>query len=527
MMRRPQEVRVRPGSQKSQSTSLPAPIAGLNARDPVSNMRPNDAITLENWFPSTTSVDLRNGFVEWNTFTGVCQSILPYAGLTSTKVFPCVKSGSTYSIYDGTSTGPLSVAVVGGAGATVQALTSCRFDSVQFGTVGGAFLSVVNGADTALEYNGTAWSVASLTHASLSSTNKLFTNAVFAERMWFGEKDTFNVYYLPVQTKSGAMSRMNLGSLFKLGGYLNSIITLTDNSDGLADYIGFMSSEGEIIAFTGTDPSSAATWGQVAHFRVGRPVIKGSRAWCKWGTDALVLCADGVYPVRQAFATQNRDSGHAVSDRIRNLLNIDLKFHGTRYGWQLITHPTGSKLIVNVPTNEDVASYQYVMNTETRAWCKFTGWAAFCFSVVLDTLYFGGNGIMVKADTSSTDDGVEITGDAKQAFQYLAGRGRAAHLKMMRPILATDGAYSLGISADFDYKDASPSYLRPVSSGGGDPWGGIWDVEWSGATVVDTRWYGVPGIGHAMAPRLKVRSDGTEVSWSATDVVFEVGGILA
>ena len=96
MRRQPQEIRVRPGSQKSSATAVPAPIGGLNARDSVANMPERDAVKLENWFPKTTSVDLRAGYSAWNTFTGVCQSILVYNSGVATKVFPCVKNGSCF-----------------------------------------------------------------------------------------------------------------------------------------------------------------------------------------------------------------------------------------------------------------------------------------------------------------------------------------------------------------------------------------------------------------------------------------------
>ena len=526
-MRVAREVKVRPGAQKSSSTSLLAPIGGMNSRDSVANMPAKDAIKLENFFPKTTSVDIRNGYTAWSTFTGQCQSILAYSGLTATSVFPCVKNGSTYSIYNGTTAGALSTAVVGGAGATIQALTSCRFDYVQFNTAGGSFMSVVNGADTALEYNGTAWSTATLTHASLTSTNKLFTVGVFGQRMWFIEKDTFNVYYLPVITKSGALAIMNLGSWFKLGGYLNSIITMTDDAAGLTDYICFLSSEGEVIAYSGTDPTTPSAWIQSAHIRIGRPVAKGNRTWCKLGVDALVLCSDGVYPLRKAFATQTQESWLAVSDKIRNSLNGDIALHASKYGWTCMAHPAGSKLIVNVPTAEDSASYQYVMNTQTAAWCKYTGWTAFCFEATKDTLYFGGNGIMVKADTGANDGTAAITGIGKQAFNYLGKRGYAKHMKMSRPILATDGEFSLAVSIDVDYEDNEPSYLQTISGGGGDPWGGVWDVAWSGAVSLKSNWFGVNGIGHAISPRIKATCDGTILSWSATDLVYEGGGILA
>jgi len=521
MMRQPQEVKVRPGAQKSASTSIPAPIGGLNARDSVANMSAQDAVKLENWFPKTTSVDIRNGYTSWNTFTGTCQSILVYTSGSATKIFPCVKNGSTYSIFDGSSAGALSSPVVGGSGPTVAAVTSTRYDYVNFGTTGGQFLSVVNGADVPLQYDGTTWAQSTMTGGTPAN---LFTVGVYSSRLWYLQKNSMNAWYQVTSAITGALTQLNLGMIFKLGGYLNSIITVTDASNTLNDYVAFLSSEGEVVAYTG-DP--AGTFTRVAQFRIGRPVITGNRCWTKWGADALVLCADGVYPLRKAIQDNSRDSGLAVSDKIRNLINGDLSIHGAKYGWCLTVHPTGAKLIVNVPTAEDSAAYQYVMNTQTGAWCKFTGWNSFCFETARDTLYYGGSGVMVKADTGTEDGSAAITADARQAYNYFGVRGRTKHMKMLRPIMGTDGEFQFHIDVDTDYGEKDLSTLYTVAGGGGDPWGGVWDVAWAGAVTPQNRWYSANGIGHAIAIRAKARVDAVSLTWSATDCVYEVGGVLA
>lgn len=528
-MIRQAQVRGNPGGQRSGSSSLPAPIRGINARDSIAAMKPEDAVSMDNMFPTPTSVDLRRGYTNFGTFTGQCESIIVYTGLASTKVFPCVVNGATRSIYDGTSGGALSSAVVGGAGATIEALTSTRFDYQNFGTIGGQFLSAVNGADTPLQYDGTNW-IASLIAppAATGTTAELFTNAVYAERLWFGRKNTFDVCYLPVNSITGTLVRLNLASLFKLGGSLNSIVTLTDNSNTLTDYIGFLSTEGELVAFTGTDPSSATTWARVAHMRIGRPVIKGNRSWCKYGADALVLCADGIIPLRSAIAADKRDLALAISDRIRPLLNSDLIVNGTRNGWALCLHPTGSKLIVNVPTLENATARQWVMNTQHGAWAKFTGWNAFCFESARDQLYFGGNGVLAKADQSSAqkDNTTAISVDVKQAFSYFSTRGRTKHMKAMRPILALNGPVNIAFSVDTNYTDMPPSNYIAVGGTTGDPWGGLWDAVWGGSAFTYATWNTITGIGHAIAPRMKMLASDIELSWSASDFLYEVGGPL-
>lgn len=523
-MRTAAEVKVRAGAQKSLSTTLAAPIGGLNARDSIANMPANDASILENWFPSTTSVDVRHGYTTWSTFTGVCQTILIYNGVSATSVFSCVKNGGVFSIFDSTSAGAVGVAKVGGGGATVEALGNTRFDYVNFGTSGGQFLIAVNGTNNPLQYDGTTWTVSGITGGTPANYQSI---CIYKRRAFLFDKNSFTVRYLPVDTIAGATASINLGSVFRLGGRIVAMATVTDDGGGLVDYIAFISSEGEVVAFTGEDPSAVATWTLSAHFQIGRPVIVGNRTWRKWGTDALVLCTDGVYPLRKAIAADRKIEGLSVSDKIRNLINTDIVVNGARYGWQLMLHSSGNKLLVNVPTNEDIASYQYVMNTQTGAWTKFTGWTAFCFEVAQDTLYMGGNGNMYKGDTGASDNTAMITCDGKQAFNYFGARGRAKSMNLVRPIMSVDGTYSIGVNVNVDYADIPPPNLRVVAGGSGDPWGGIWDAVWSGPAAPQLNWYGVGGVGHAVAVRVKTQTNSVNVSWSATDVVYEIGGVLA
>lgn len=523
-LRQPTQRRGGFGSQKGRPFSLSAPVGGLNARDSVAAMRATDAVEMENFFPTPTSVDVRAGFQDWSTFTGLCHTIIVYSGVSATKVFPCVKNGSTYSIYDGTSSGALSSAVVGGSGPTVQALTSARFDYVNFGTPGGHYLVAVNGADTPIRYDGTTWTASTLSGGTVTNYQSI---GVYAQRLWVFDKNSFTVRYTPVQTVGGATTSLDLGSYFKLGGSLSSIITVTDDAQGATDYIAFMSTEGEIVAYTGTDPSSASDWQQSAHFRIGRPMVLGNRCWVKLGTDALVLCTDGVYPLRSALQNNDRNQSASVSDKIRPLLNQDMVTFGSKTGWGMVYHPTGAKLLVNVPTRNDVKSHQYVMNTQSRAWTKFTGWNALCFDVAQDTLYMGMDGAMVKADTATDDGDADITSFVRQAFNYLSLPGLAKDVTMLQPVIAADGGFQIGIGIDTDYRQQTLSSMRQVSGGSGDPWGGVWDVEWSGGLAMQDNWYGVEGVGQAIAVKLKTVTNGVQLKWSATNGVAVTGGVLA
>lgn len=515
--------------QVAQSQSLPAPIGGLNARDAVALMDPTDAIVLDNWFPSTTSVDLRKGYDAFATFDGDCETVIAYNG-ASAKVFVAIDDGTDISIIDATAGGAVSSAVVGGSGDTVHAPSNARYDYQNFATTGGQFLTLVNGSNDPLEYNGTAWSVSAITdgeNPEVLDPADFFTVAVYAERLWYGEKDTFNVWYLPVQSITGTVAKLWLGSLFKLGGSLSNIITWSaDTASQLADFIAFVSTEGEVVAFTGTDPTDADLWSRVAHFRIGKPVAKGNRAWTKMGAEAVLLTIDGLIPMSLAVMQDRADVAGAVSDKIRNSFNRDVALYGANFGWSVTLHPAGQKLVVNVPLTANSASRQYVMNTQTKAWCRFTGWNAFCFESTKDTLYWGGTDVLAKADTGLDDDGDSINGNAKQAFSYFGQRGRQKQMSMARPILLLDGPIGLGLSVDVDYQDIEPESVVPIAGNAGDPWSDAWDVSWAGASVVYKSWNSIRGYGFAIAPRIKVQSMSVNISWQATDFVYELGGIL-
>lgn len=600
----------RPGAQKSIPATLVAPVGGLNARDSIANMPPTDALALENWFPTTTSVDVRKGWSSWATFTGLCQTVMVYTGPTLTSIFAAVKNGSTYSIFDATGAGAVGTESVGGstfaltgvvitgvggqfsctasspavvinqrvtisgvyggtgsitgyanpttylisatngsttftlktlAGAAVvttagtptgltytvahvEALTNTRFDYVNFSNSGGSYLLAFNGHDNGLTYDGSTWTANGFTGGTPANYQSA---AVYSNRVWVFERDTFNVWYGAVNAITGAMTQFTgVGSLFKLGGKLAAIITLTDNSAAtLADYIGFLSTEGEIVAYTG-DP--ATTFTLAAHFRIGRPVTVGIRTWQKWGVDAAVLCTDGLYPLRQALSAGRKIENFSVTDKIRNLINNDIQVYGAKYGWSVTLHTSGDKMIVNVPTVEDVSSYQYVMNTQTGAWTKFTGWTAFSFAVSQDTLWMGGNGTLVKADTTYNDGVLTITTKCRSAFNYFGQRGLLKQMQYAQPIFTVSGDYHITISTDVDFKDLAPAYLRAVTGGSGDPWGaGLWSARWSGNPVVSLKQYSVNGVGKALSLRISTRTDGVSLSWSATNLVFAVGGILS
>jgi hypothetical protein len=520
-----------------QSYVLPAPVGGLNARDALANMPETDAVVMDNWFPGPSSIAIRAGYTAKATFTGNCETVLAYNGLTGNKLFAAVNNAGTRSIYDITSGGAVSTAAVGGAGNTVQAVTSTQYDWAMFGTASAEVLVLVNGTDNLLLFDGTTWysvtGVSSPYAITGVTTSTLNTVGVYKQRLWFGQKGTFNVWYLPIQQFAGAATQLNLASLFKLGGSLQSIVTISiDNAAGANDYIAFVSTVGEVIVYNGYDPSSVSTWALSAHFRIGRPIATGRRCWAKTGSDAVIICADGFIALSEALLTDRSQTRNALSDKIRNAVNNDVALYGGNPGWQIVLFPIGNKLIINVPS-ATTASYQYVNNTITNTWCTFgksaSSWGALCFETQGDSLYFGANGLVGQADTGATDNGAPITAYCQQAFTYFGNPGQVKQFTMARPIFMSSGPVNTAVDFAVDFSTVPPTSTIPYTVGNSAVWNtALWTTPtyWSDAALSFKSWISVRGIGYAASVIVRTQTTNTSLSWSATNFIYKPGAIF-
>jgi hypothetical protein len=204
--------------------SLPAPTAGWNAKDPLSEMRPDYAPLLDNWFPVTGAVQLRKGYAQYATGLGLgsVETLMPWAGAASSKLFG-VSGGS---IYDVSSSGAVGAAAVTG-------LSNSRFYHTMFGAGGGQYLYACNGFDGPRAYDGSSWSAPTITagSGSLTPSNLIYPWA-FKSRLFFVEKNTAKAWYLPTLSIAGAAQPLDFTSLFTKGGYLVAGGALSRDSAG-------------------------------------------------------------------------------------------------------------------------------------------------------------------------------------------------------------------------------------------------------------------------------------------------------
>lgn len=455
--------------QVSRTVSIPAPVGGWNARDPIGAMPPVDAVFLDNYLPKTTTVALRSGCTNHVTgISGDVETLVAYNGVTTNKLFGAAGS----SIYDMSSAGVVGAAVVTGQ-------TNARWQCSNVSTAGGQFLYMVNGADSPQLYNGTTWQAVTGASAPIAITGVTTSNLihvnVWKNRVFFVEKSTLKVWYLPVSSIGGAASAINFEALFSRGGYLMAMATWTlDAGYGMDDHAVFITSQGQVAIYRGTDPSSASDFFLVGVYDIGSPV--GRRCFEKFGSDLLLITYDGLVPLSKALLTSRVNPGISLTDKIQQAMGDAVITAGSNFGWQAILYPRENIVILNVPVSGQIQ--QYVMNTITGAWCRLTNWSAYCWERFNDRVYFGTTGNVRLAFEGTNDAGTNISADGMQAFANFGANTSLKRWTLCRPILYSDSpsvGVSIGLGVDYDIDPVvnTPSFSSVGTTGLWDS--GVWD----------------------------------------------------
>lgn len=504
--------------QKTQSTSVAAPIGGWNARDALGAMAKLDAVQLTNLWPATSDVWLRYGYTRFATgISGQVESLLAYTSGTQSKLFAAAGT----NIYD--------ISAGGAASVSLGSLTNGRWQYTNITTAGGSYIMCVNGADKLRTFDGTAWhkdgdgGAYDITNVDSATCINI---VLFKNRIWLIPTGSLKVWYLPINSIGGAAVALDMSTLVQEGGYIMAGATWTlDAGYGMDDYLAFITSKGETIVWRLTDPTTPAGIAMIGVYQLGSPI--GRRCMLKYGGDLLIITQDGLVPMASALQSSRLDPRVSLTDKIQFAMSTAISSYSSNFGWQIVYFPKENQLYLNVPVSEGSAQQQYVMNTITKAWCNFTGWNANCWEIYNDDVYFGGNGYVAKAWSGLVDDTSDIPGFGIQSFQYY-GSAAEKQCTMIRPHLLTNGSPSVyvNVNTDFNLSDTTAALsFSPVSYAA---WGSaIWDSSvWGAGLTPVADWQGATGIGFCFAPIFKVASQGIEVQWVSSDMVFQQGGVL-
>lgn len=499
---------------------IPAPVKGWNARDSIAQMGPLDAIQLDNWFPGTTTVDLRLGRGEIAT--------VPSGETIETLMAVALASGA-YIRFAASENGIYNITAGGAIAAVSSAATNGQWESVQINVDGVSYLWCCCGDGTNLSriYNGTTAAWTSLNGTSTPALTGLNSENVAYVSLWkyrliLTEVNSLKFYYGALNSVGGAFTAFDLGQVFRRGGYLVATANWTvDAGDGADDMFVAVSSEGEVAVYSGTDPSNVSTFALIGVYDIGKPI--GRRCFIKLAGDLGLLTEQGLWPLSKALLSSTVDKRVALTDKIQSVFNSYATTYGTVFGWQPVLLPKGPALIVNVPISTTV-SYQFVMNLITGAWCRFTDWSSSCMMVVDGKLYTALGNSVQEAWTGESDNDSAITAIATSAYTYGPARARGKKVNLVRPTLQVSSHVNLSVRILNGFQsppDMAPSASFPTE-------GALWDTAvfdtdaFVGAQSPQRGWKAVKHTpGRAFALQLGIQARDISVSWSQTDFIAE------
>lgn len=486
----------------------------MNDRDSIADMPPTDAVVLENWFPYPSYVGIRKGAIEHATgFNFAVETLAEYLPPSGSSTLFAASGGS---IYDVTLSGPIGAAVQSG-------LSNSRFQTAQITTPGGSFIYFFNGADDPRLWNGSSWVAVngSSTPAITGlTTSEIVHGCVFKNRLFLVLNNSMNLYYLPVLSIGGSVSALDLGSVFRNGGYIMAAYPWTiDAGDGADDHLVVISSNGEFAVYSGTDPSDSSAWRLIGVFNLGKPL--GRRCAAKLGGDLAVNTTGGVYPLGRGLLSATVTRSVALTDKIQNSVSQDADSFYGNFGWDLCLYGDNNMMLLNVPDGSN--QYQYVQNTITGSWCKFTGWNANTFLNASTGLYYGGANSVLLAWTGNVDVTNPIQADCLPAFGYFGAKAFNKYFTMVRPYILTSGNPSILYSLNVDYLESPATGNLSFIAPSGMVWGSMsWGTMiWGGGLSNVTSWNTVGAVANAASIRLKVQNNGSEVRFTNCDYVMQ------
>ncbi|NDF49381.1 MAG: hypothetical protein EB116_04730 [Betaproteobacteria bacterium] len=519
-------------AQVAQLTVIPAPTGGLNYRDPIAAMSPQDALVLTNMIPRQQGVELRKGWRAYAnavTVSGVAQAAESVFGYTApnsanNKVFMATNG----KIYDVTAGGTPTVAVAS------TGSTDNEWWTTQFSTAADTFLLAVSPGAGYWTYSTTSGWV-NRTSTTSNMTTSVRTVAVWKRRVWFTFQNDSNVYYMGnVDAITGTVTSFPMGSILRNGGYVSALFNWTiDAGFSVDDFLVAIGTEGDVGVWEGTDPTSSTTFQLKGAWYVG-PVPRHGSYFTPFGGDVMIVSELGLVPMSKLISgqyTQDQQIGPAskiqsvFAPLVRKLLN-------QRY-FDVFVVPSSEVLVIKLPA--DAGTYrQFAMNVTTGAWCDFVGIPMRSASVIGGQLYFGtSDGLTCKGlfgDLDGVDSvgagGNYVEGDIQTSFQHFGTPAQLKKFSMARPIFIATAPPAMKLTVNTQFQSQSVPGSPYFFSEANGVWNtAVWNVSvWVGQNTYQA-WAGTEGLGYYGSLRMKVRGLPATVFTSA-HMMTELGGVM-
>lgn len=506
--------------------TLPAPTRGIILNENFAYMQPGAAIVCDNWAPTMRGVKLRGGCIRYcdlhaldvpvppvpSTLRKPVISAFEYASGNVQKMF----AGQATKLFDVTSTTPVLVK---------SGQLSGNYVASQLANLSGDHMLVANDAgDYLLHYDGSTWTTY---NASQITTNPAVTpppscatghNLVYVwkyrSRYFFIEGGTMNAWYLPTNAISGVLNLIPLAGACTKGGKLLWGATWSlDAGDGIDEKCVFGTDQGELLIFTGTDPSNASNWRQEGRYAIGAPM--GMNAHMAMGGDLLIATVDGITPISAAITKDSAQLDlNNITVTIKPMWRDEVAAKRS-WSWTMKRWDEYGGIFVTWPGGDPGNRYCAVANAATGAWCRYVGYDATCFIRMRGDMFFGNqDGIVMQADRTGYDDGRPYVATLVGGWEMFQSPPQTVVWHQARASFSSGGGepFQPQLSATTDYVITVPQPPPP----GPDPglaqvWDqGLWDqAKWDQPSVGtpavrNTMWVSIGATGFSHAPVVQV-----------------------
>ncbi|MCP5087447.1 MAG: hypothetical protein GY952_11670 [Rhodobacteraceae bacterium] len=513
-----------PARNKTKPKTFPPPVRGWIRNENLAASGPGGAYVLDNWFPTSKDIRVRGGSNKYATIgSSEVDSLFTYRTGLVEKFF----AADATKVFDISTVADPDVA----PSAAVTGQTSGEYGVAQMGTVGGDYLICCNGDDTPLLYDGSSWSTTSITGVTQADLEAPW---VFGSRMFFVEKDTMSTWYLAIDAISGAASEFSLDGIFQKGGELMFGDTWSlDSGSGLDDKCVFVSTTGEVAIYEGTDPSSASTWSKVGVYQITTPL--GIHAKMRAGGDLIIATEDGMVPLSEAITKDSAAlSLSAVTRQIEPEWKLEYADRASK-SWHVLKWASNNMCVVSLPVIDDTTPARcFVVNLETGAWCRYTGWETQCLGLFNEIGHFGtSDGKVYQMEVTGSDDGTLYTGTYVGLFDHLESPGQEKIVHSARGVFTVASEIDPKFSISSNYAVSLPTAPNSILDYAAAVWDSAeWDTDvWDYSADLETRtkWVSIGRAGFSIAPQLQVTMNVTpkpNVELVAIDLMYEDGGVM-
>jgi hypothetical protein len=531
--------RKRRGQRKTNTAvHLDPPFGGINASTAMAQIPPEDCIYSFNLFPSRYGMRCRPGYAKW------CPPIPLGNGIKT--LIPCNASergGSSDRLFAVTSDGIYEIT-------TAQAAPVKRLDFLNKGVdagwcswhnftdkLGPQYILICDLLNGYFTYNVETNVFAAGSLTGVAAADLCFVT-VWKNRVWFAQRDSTRAWYIKaVGTIGGAVDPFDFGSKFKYGGFLKGIWNWTaDGGSGIDDHLVAISSQGDIVVYTGTDPAVATEFNLRGVWYLGS-TPRGRRFVLEEGGDLLVLTAEGMLSLSQLT------SGLAVEDervfyktqKINTLLRSTFRQRQDLFGYELNTLARYSAVILTTPRLVGERPLQWVYSYDTKGWFfirdapiyTIENWGTRVFFGDVDNTVWELTGTVDAVEYDVPNSGTPVEFSILTSYQGYDDPATLKRVHLLRPFWIGQSLPQFGIEARYDFQTEESGTTPPFIPSAGSSWDlASWDdAVWGGGYQVQQLPYGATGIGHYVAVAMRGTSSG-DAAFMGVDVILDVGGVL-